>query len=770
MALQVINLDQFHNGEGVGAPYMAELQKIKDMFAELYGMSAGTFPLGIVVAAPTNVAATDTAAIQTALDTAGAMNPVPPVYTRTGTYRVNPLGIYKIGAGLIGSENVYGTTFAFVPLGNQSDTPGNNAPDPGTCIEMCRDAGENILYNAYVKNIRITCTDTSFTKNAFRIVEGSEVRLDNIRCEGFFGGDSVGVRDMGHELCKMRRYTLYACVPYRVSRSPKTYSGVAYSGDHRSCEDGYLIAAHAGDAATKFPATLPSTCVLIDDAVFISNFVMEGQQAWVGGQYGLFWNMPGNSNSIIYNISIKNVRKEQSHSGAQNPNGDDGRKRWFAYINHTGATNLIRTIAFENCYGSGTSTDGGYFFRRVQQATFKDCHHPCNSLTGETPLVFDFVDVYQISVNGLYTDTNSRISMGSNVGALNRNSAVFRQNYPIPFVGAWGFGSGKAARTDTGRIVDWDFTDLQSCDTIEWNGAGPIIVASIMPPLFPFEKELTIRNRTTDYPMILEHNQGTSTTAAAKLWNIDLGVMILMPGDEITFRYSLTFSNWRVKSWPSKGERYGLSLFEDFVGGYQRLGNNNAAGGSALNGTIGVDATSKFLGSVSLTTSTGTTGGASIGNTVAAAIVPTLGPALYLARLILPAAPDGTETYSVVHGLVDSVTANDGAAYEARWTGAIAEWSLSRYANSATPTRNTSNIPIGTTAIIQGIFMNAAWTAATYFYSTDGVTFQIDAVATTGLPSNAQYAGFGAKILKSAGTTARTLGIDYIGYRMDYAR
>lgn len=295
--------------------------------------------------------------------------------------------------------------------------------------------------------------------------------------------------------------------------------------------------------------------------------------------------------------------------------------------------------------------------------------------------------------------------------------------------------------------------------------------------------ELVVANSSTDYLLLLE-NQSTSSSAANRLDLPNGFPYFLMPGDRITLRYSTISSRWQAINASSNMSQMGLTLFTDMIGGTGTANLANAGGGitvfasgtgaAAAASTYLANTTERPLGIIQVTSGSTTTGRAGVGDNGTDQIIPTLGPALSVARLAVQTTVSGTETFQVLSGFIDSLAAGattDGVAWNNRWNGSAAEWSQDRWA-ATTATRTTTGSPTPDNNYIWlVVFVNPGWTRADFIYSTDSVSFTLASSPTTGFPSSTQRVGWCAgQIIKSAGTTARLVAIDLAGYRVDYVR
>lgn len=286
--------------------------------------------------------------------------------------------------------------------------------------------------------------------------------------------------------------------------------------------------------------------------------------------------------------------------------------------------------------------------------------------------------------------------------------------------------------------------------------------------------EITLANTSTDFLLWLEH-QNTASVAANRFDLPNGFPFFLMPSDRITLRYSSVSSRWQAISASSNINQMGLTEFCDFAGGVAGPFTSTVSGTGASAQASGylVNTTERPMGVVQLDTGTTATGRATLGHSATDSIVPTLGPALSVARVAAEAANSGTETLQLFSGFVDSAggTATDAVAWNLRWNGSAAEWSQDRISN-ATATRGVTGSPTpGTNYIWLVVFVNPGWTRVDFIYSEDSVSFTKAGSPTTGLPGSARNTAWAAaSIIKSVGTTQRNVSVDLAGYRVDYVR
>lgn len=308
---------------------------------------------------------------------------------------------------------------------------------------------------------------------------------------------------------------------------------------------------------------------------------------------------------------------------------------------------------------------------------------------------------------------------------------------------------------------------------LRWNGAGATGITGIAAP--STARVVTVVNASTDYLLWLE-NENTASAAANRLMLPDAFPAFLMPGDTITLFYDLTTARWRVLSWPTRGMGMGLAEWQDQIATHTPLGTAAGTGSGSFGATsTGVNTTERVDGAFQITTGTTTTGSASIGwvNGTTSNVVPTFGARLVVVRIAFPTATDGTETFAVRSGYYDTPVVTDGVYAEYDWSGSAPRVALCTTAGGVV-TRNTTNAPSVPAAgefFWSALFINPEWTRADLVWSADSVNYALTCSSATGFPSSAQLTGLiYAGIIKSAGTTARTLAIDGYGHRVQQVR
>jgi hypothetical protein len=319
---------------------------------------------------------------------------------------MNQSGVRLVGTG----EGA--TQLIFIPTGSATSVS-TSGPDPGTAFQVAKtNSGSlNIAYNGSLEQLTISTTDTTYTKNAIRLVVASNFKLSHVLVTGFYGGDSTGLQTMGHEQNLFEDVTLNASLPLRISPSPATFQGANYSLGHFIFRDLFL---QAGTA----PATLPNADVLIDSGVFLATMMFEGAQSWVGGKYGLRWVPTANGKGTSFQLSLKNVRVDQGGSGAIG-----------FYLDTTGIIGP-QNILFENCYVSSGYI--GWYLRHLQYVQIVNSQAPVTQSGGR---VVDVAGTQKMEWRNMWTNPTDTASIVGFSGAPSFSTT--RSGYNLPTSGIW---------------------------------------------------------------------------------------------------------------------------------------------------------------------------------------------------------------------------------------------------------------------------------------------------------------------------------------------
>lgn len=279
-------------------------------------------------------------------------------------------------------------------------------------------------------------------------------------------------------------------------------------------------------------------------------------------------------------------------------------------------------------------------------------------------------------------------------------------------------------------------------------------------------RRLTVCNDTTDYFCGIEP-ESTNSTAADRVRTSDGYPLLLFPGECAELLFSEFVNRWLVLY--RTANPMGLNECTDFIGGIAGPFTSVLSGTAAAiaANAFGIDATEKAKGVIALSTGTDTTGRASLGTNSTGTLPFTVGPMLSVIRPAVNTATDGTNTFSGFFGFVDTSGGafTDGAAYEYRWDGAAPVWSIT-VADATSLTRAASAMTVDSTYRWCMLFVNADGTRVDPFYSMDGMSWIKETSVTTDLPEIADVTAWGMSVIKSAGTTSRSMVIDFAGYRV----
>lgn len=337
---------------------------------------------------------------------------------------------------------------------------------------------------------------------------------------------------------------------------------------------------------------------------------------------------------------------------------------------------------------------------------------------------------------------------------------------------------GLVADTSTTKQNDSNPADFANGYNLRSTGAASIgysgFLAQVEGYEFLFENHTSLAN---GYLRWLEHESTASATANNRIQIPRSGPLFMFPGDSVVLRENLSAQRWRVKG-PVLGKMFGLTEFNDFVT-EAPSGFVSGSGASIANASASNWSSFKGHGAATISTGTTTTGRAglgAVGTNLAANVIPGHGPMMFLSSLIPATAPDGTETYTLAVGFHDGQdgTIDNGCYWEGYFDGSAAVWSQT-VMSAGTPTRRTTNSPAFTTsATLQfGVFYSGDGLRADFIKSEDGgKTWTLAGSVTTGVPavSGSGIMSACTAIIKSAGTTARTALVDYIGFRADSVR
>jgi hypothetical protein len=182
---------------------------------------------------------------------------------------------------------------------------------------------------------------------------------------------------------------------------------------------------------------------------------------------------------------------------------------------------------------------------------------------------------------------------------------------------------------------------------------------------------------------------------------------------------------------------------------------NTVSGGTISRSQVGLDTTENCIGVLTLNTGTGTSGYAQNSMSTNQVKIGTCA-IVHKFRIALSALSDGTDTYTVYIGLGSNDGGSDltdGCYFRYTHSVASGNWEAVTSASSSR-TASDTGVAAGTTHSIFEVRINQAGTSVTYYI--DGA---LVATITTNIPSTT--IGFVHKIVKSAGTTERTVYEDW---------
>lgn len=193
------------------------------------------------------------------------------------------------------------------------------------------------------------------------------------------------------------------------------------------------------------------------------------------------------------------------------------------------------------------------------------------------------------------------------------------------------------------------------------------------------------------------------------------------------------------------------------------LGKYNSGTGSAA-GTEIAPTNANQIGVGQIETGTTTTGSAGIGSGVSALLLGN-GQGVFEGSFRVATLSDSAQRYSVRIGFIDSHTADatDGVYFEYD-EATSANWRVG-CASNGSRTKTSTATAVDTNFHTFKVVVNAAGTSASFYI--DGTEVSGSPIITN-LPTGAgRDTGFGFMILKSVGTTERTLEYDWISWDID---
>lgn len=322
---------------------------------------------------------------------------------------------------------------------------------------------------------------------------------------------------------------------------------------------------------------------------------------------------------------------------------------------------------------------------------------------------------------------------------------------------------------------DYNPTGFSRARIVRLNPSADIVISGFVAGADDRGRVLLVN--VADRLIILERESTSSAAANRMTWESGLPYF-LMPGGSVELWYDPDSDRWRLWDGDAADPGRQFDMWSDGGGQVAPYMHWLSAlvsgtGAAASHATGGVNATAKAQGCTNLTTGTTATGRAALGWGASDAIEPKLGNALFLVRgAYLANLSTGTERFQVRIGLHDGGSGTDvtDGVYWEYDDAASANWRRCTANNSTRSKTSGSLAAAATTHVWFGVWLNANWTRAVYFYSTDGINWIIEGTETANLPAAARTLGPGIVINKTVGTTARTAVWDAAGMAYRYVR
>lgn len=226
--------------------------------------------------------------------------------------------------------------------------------------EGSTDAGT--ITSCSMKGFSLMSSNTTLKKTGIELKDISLFFCDNVQIgstgatTSWRGNGSIGVRIRGRELSSFSNMIVQANFPFVFARNT---SFPSLSLDQFTFTN--IFTACRGHLDT--PAVYSETHFLFEPGSNFSNVSFDGYQSWNRGKNGILYdNTTLAAAGASYAMSVKNVRWEGTF-------GDDD--TGYAFYFDAGAGSSTQTIFIENAYLG--EIGNGYFFRKFENATLKNC-------------------------------------------------------------------------------------------------------------------------------------------------------------------------------------------------------------------------------------------------------------------------------------------------------------------------------------------------------------------------------------------------------------
>jgi hypothetical protein len=261
---------------------------------------------------------------------------------------------------------------------------------------------------------------------------------------------------------------------------------------------------------------------------------------------------------------------------------------------------------------------------------------------------------------------------------------------------------------------------------------------------------------------ILLANQSTASTAANRF---DLGGMdlTLLGGNLITLQYDSTSSRWRIKNTKAYSipmARRGAYHIHDMLG----VTTDSAISSQVATGTNSATAVTSEIahpGVVRHSTGASATGRAGMLSTNVDGIL--IGNSWFWrfeGMVRVTTLSSAAQTYTYYMGFIDAAATEPVDGVYFRYTHGVnsGQWQLVCRSNNTETATNSSSAVAAATWYRLTILVNPAGSSAEFFVNGTSI-----GTCASNLPTGAgRGTGFGSNIIKSVGTTARTIDLDYL--------
>jgi hypothetical protein len=300
----------------------------------------------------------DTAAFQAAVDAVGRGEVIIPA----GIYYLNDSITIGERISIIG-EGQQATIIYFAP--GVDNAPCFWFTNGAAVCNQNRISGLAIIGSGADLKIGIRADDTSF------------LAIENISMSNF-ANESIGIQLRGREFTIIEKCQL-GYVDRPITIEPNVNGGII-DCDHLHISDLYSI------------STAGHYHITIAPDLALSNFLVDGTNAWVGGDGGIYWyDLTGTSGGI--NISVNNVRLESQLDST----------KYLFYMIRGVAFNY--NVSFNNIYGGLNAR--GFKFRNAGDVTISNVQYISTTLEA---LDIDNT-VFRFNINNSFFQTGSTYTM-----------------------------------------------------------------------------------------------------------------------------------------------------------------------------------------------------------------------------------------------------------------------------------------------------------------------------------------------------------------------